>query len=317
MLTKSILKNEKRLKQCTGLTISQFNILSKRLDPLWKKAETKRLSHPNRKRTIGAGHPYTLKTISEKLFCILLWYKTYPCFWFLGMVVGLDAGNANRLVNRLRPLMEYAADPNLRNYFKKLRKERKKKKISSWEDLKREFPDIAEILIDVTEQQPKRPKKRIQRRYYSGKKKSHRLKTQVAGSLTGRILDISETYPGHTHDYTIFKKEELMKFLPPEARKWFDLAYDGIKDDFPDYKDNINIKTKRRRNKLTLTRSEKIRNHKVAKIRIKIEHIISWLKKYQILSQKYRNDFKTHYNQDFRNIAAIVNFRHGFSTQVT
>lgn len=317
MLTKSILSNEKRLKQCTGLTIKEFDVLSKRLDPLWKESERKRLMRPNRKRVMGAGHPYTLETISEKLFCILLWYKTYPCFWFLGMIVGLDAGNACRMVNRLRPLVECAADPNLRNYFKNIkaqRKQRRKKKISSWEDLKKEFPDIAEILIDVTEQQPKRPKKRIQRKYYSGKKKSHRLKTQVAGSLTGRILDISKTYPGHTHDYTIFKKEEIMKWLPPEARKWFDLAYDGIKTDFPDYQESIKIKVKKRRNKPILTRSEKIRNHKIAKIRIKIEHIISWLKKYQILSQKYRNNFKIHYNQDFRNIAAIVNFRHGFST---
>lgn len=314
MLTKSILKNEKRLKQCTGLTINQFDILSKRLQPLWEESEWKRLNYPNRKRIIGAGHPYKLDTINEKLFCILLWYKTYPCFWFLGMIVGLDAGNANRLVNRLRPLLEKAADPVLRNYFKKVKRERKRKKISSWKDLKKEFPDIADILIDATEQQPKRPKKRIQKRYYSGKKKGHRLKTQITGSMTGRILNISKTYPGRIHDYTVFKKEELMKLLPPEARKWFDLGYDGVKGDFPNYSQSIKQKTKRRRNKLTLTRSEKIHNHKIGKVRIKIEHIISWLKKYQILSQRYRNNFKIHYNQDFRNIAAIVNFRHGFST---
>ena len=85
-----------------------------------------------------------------------------------------------------------------------------------------------------------------------------------------------------------------------------------VKKDFPEYF-QIQQGVKKRRNKLTLTRSEKMANKRIAKQRIVIEHIFSCIKKYQVLATKYRHDFKSH-NQDFRNIAALVNFRHGFST---
>jgi len=79
------------------------------------------------------------------------------------MILGFDAGNACKLVNRLRPLLKKAADPKLGIYLKKTTRaiQKGRKKISSWEDLQREFPEIAEIFVDVTEQQRLRPKKQV------------------------------------------------------------------------------------------------------------------------------------------------------------
>lgn len=309
MIPASYIHNPIKLKRCTGLTVEQFDELTTRLYPSWKFSEYARLVRPDRQRRIGGGHPYSLKTIQEKLWCLLVWYKLYPNYWFLGLVVSMDAGNVCRLLNRLRPILETAADSSLKDYFKNIHKGRKK--IGSWDQLKKEFPDVYEILIDVTEQQIERPFKK-QKSYYSGKKKRHTIKTQIVVSDTGRILHVSKSLPGRYHDYDLFKRENVFKWLPREVEKWVDKGYDGILKDFPDHAQTTWIPFKKRRNKPKLSLSERRYNRKVNRKRIKVEHKISHLKKYQLLSQIYRHRRPT-YQQDFRNVAALVNFRHGFT----
>lgn len=218
------------------------------------------LSSRQSKCVVGAGHPYHLKTMEEKLFGILLWHKIYPAFWFLGMLLGLDSSNAWRLIQRLRPLLQKAADPQLEFYLKQVVKniQKGKKKIASFADLQREFPEIAGIFVDVTEQQRLRPKN-----------------------------------------------------IPRLARSHLDRGFQGVKKDFPDH--NFLIPIKCNRWKRTLTRSEQVFNTKLSKKRIKIEHVISKLKKYALLGSVFRNRI-TSYQTHFRNIAVIINFRLAFVT---
>jgi len=313
MLAQSHFTNPVKLKRCTGLTLEQFDALAVRLEPLWNDVEEKRLSRPDRKRAIGAGHPYKLKTIKAKLFCILLWYKIYPAFWLLGMIVGLDAANVCRLIQRLRPLLQKAADPELGRHLKKGDRaiKRGRKKITSWEDLQKEFPEIVEIFIDATEQQRRRPKKRIQKRYYSGKKKRHTLKTQVVVNDQGKILEISKTYPGSVHDYDVLKREKTPEHIPKESKTYMDRGYTGVKKKYPN--GNFSLPVKRNRWKRKLTRSEKIHNTKHAKKRVIVEHVLAKMKKYRLLSDVFRNEVKA-YNKDFKNIAALINFRAAAAT---
>lgn len=301
------------LKRCTGFSQSQFQELVIRITPLWNKSETKRLSEKKRTRAIGAGHPYHLKTIEEKLLCILFWYRMYPAYWLLGMLLGFDAGNACKLIKRLRSLVESAADPGLGTYFKRVVRniQKGRKRISSFEDLQREFPEIAEIFIDTTEQQRLRPKKQVQKRYYSGKKKRHTLKTQLVVGQTGKILLVSKPYSGKHHDYDIFQRERTADTIPKQSHSYLDRGFQGVKKDFPLLHWFIPVKCNRW--KRILTRSEKIFNTKLAKKRIKVEHIISRLKKYAILGSVFRNRI-TYYQTDFRNIAALTNFRLSFVT---
>ena len=93
MTAASFFNNPIKLKRCTGLSIAQFQVLAQRMEPAWEQAEKNRLLHPQRKRAIGAGHPYGLKIFKEKLACVLMWYKVYPALWLLGMMVGIDASN--------------------------------------------------------------------------------------------------------------------------------------------------------------------------------------------------------------------------------
>lgn len=212
-----ILAHPQRLRRCAGLDFDQFQALALRLQPLWEEEEIARLTSRPRKNLIGQGHPYTLKTIDEKLLTVLMYYKLYPAYWFLGLAAGLDAGNICRLMAKMRKIIEKGADSSLDRSLKSAldklftefeEKKRLKKKVSSWEQLKREDPNLyqiwTEVFVDATEQQRLRPgrkngrkiQKRIQRRSYSGKKKRPTLKTQIMVNHQGRILAVSQTYPG-------------------------------------------------------------------------------------------------------------------------
>ncbi len=100
-----------KLMRFTGLTVNQYQLLVKRLTPLWERAEFKRLWRASRKRSIGAGRKYTVKSLEDKLLLLLLWYRTYAVIELLGWIFQLDATNAGRLIKKLMPLGEQAADP--------------------------------------------------------------------------------------------------------------------------------------------------------------------------------------------------------------
>lgn len=311
-----LFQNSIKLQRCTGLNPQQFEELSLKIKPLWEREERQRLSRPDRQRDMGAGHPYRLKTMEEKLLVILLWYKLYPAFWFLGLVVGLDAANVCKLIQKLRPLLEEAADPDLSTYFKKANRDLKsffrgRKKIASFKDLKEQFPEIAEILIDATEQERQRPNRRTQKAYRSGKRKQPTLKTQIVVGRSGKILDVSKTYPGSIHDLTVLRTERTTGKIPQTSRIYLDRGYQGIGKDIPNL--DFKIPPKRNRWKKELTRSQKIQKTKVSKKRILVEHIFSRLKKYRVLAEKIRHGVRN-YNRDFRNIAALTNFRLSYQT---
>lgn len=306
MITVNKLFNKpNKLLRFTGLTIEQYKVLVKRLKPLWESAEFKRLWRNDRKRDIGAGRKYKVESLEDKLLVILIWYRSYTVLELLGWIFQMDATNIGRLIGKLTPLVEQAADPKLLTYLKTA--EKKRRKIRTWDEFVNEFPDLAEIIIDSTEQRRKRPaNKRKQKNFYSGKKHAHTLKTQIAVSKRGRILDVSKSYSGRIHDKTVLDKEKTLLYLPRRTRKRMDKGYDGVMQENP--ASNIILPHKRRRNSPPLTRGQKQANTIRARERVKGEHTIARLKKYPILSDKYRSS-EDSYNQHFRNIAALCNFR--------
>lgn len=166
---------------------------------------------------------------------------------------------------------------------------------------------MMEIIIDATEQKRKRPtNKRKQKNVYSGKKHMHSFKTQITINREGRIINVSKSYPGRIHDKTILLKEKTLNTLPEEIKKYLDRGYQKIRKEYPHH--TIVLPYKKNRWKRELTRSEKIYNTKASKVRIKVEHALSRMKKYTILSQQYRSK-EDQYNHHFRNVAALCNFR--------
>ena len=126
------------------------------------------------------------------------------------------------------------------------------------------------------------------------------------------ILYISRPYEGQAHDYSLLKME-----FPPH-QDWFakfevrlDLGYQGFKDEYKCAK--LLIPTKKPRNG-TLTEAQKSENKEVSRERIVVEHSLSGLKRFRILSDRLRMHDLQLYNEILGICAGLWNFSKIYAT---
>jgi hypothetical protein len=131
----------------------------------------------------------------------------------------------------------------------------------------------------------------------------------------GQILHVSESVPGGVHDKRLLEKTGIEKLIPRQTKQFLDRGYEGVTKDNPTHDIRLPYKRYWKRGN-TLTRGQKRANTLRSKRRIVVEHVFSWMKKYQILSQTYRASL-AHYNTHFTAIAAIINFRHANPVPMT
>jgi hypothetical protein len=310
-----LIKKPQVFQRTIGLNIEQFRILAEKLRPEWEKAEKKLKERESRKRKIGGGRSCKLETIEAKLAAILMYYKTYMTQEFLGTVIDLDQSNVSRLIAKLMPLIEQAADPELRTFIAKMKAEYEalspQQKIGDWQTFFQQHPDVRESATDATEHQCYRSKNyEVQKKHYSGKKKMHTLKTQLTVASTGRILDVSNTYPGSVHDKTLLDQEKTIEKLPERTCQRLDLGYQGVVQKYPKHYAIIPIK-KPKKNELTPLEKELNQLH--SSKRIIAEHVISRLKKFKICKNTFRGRIGN-YNQIFSSVAALLNFKLKYAT---
>lgn len=269
-------KKPKEFKSLCGLTPQQFNKLYNEFEPHYELAEYKKRNYKGRKRVIGGGDKPRL-SLKQRLFMILLYYRTYATQTFIGLIVGLDESNVGRHIKRLHPV--------LAQVFKV-----PQKKIHLSES------EIWELIVDATEQS-------TQKRDgtgYSGKKNRQTIKTQLIVNNKGIIKSVSKSIAGNRHDKKLYENTHSYTSKDSTAVrviKRADLGYVGTECDIP---------IKKQRGK-PLMLHEKYYNKKHAQRRIIIEHTIAHIKKFKILSDRYRNK-TTHYNLIFKNICGLRNF---------
>ncbi|MFC1659013.1 transposase family protein, partial [Pseudomonadota bacterium] len=159
-----------------------------------------------------------------------------------------------------------------------------------------EIETMKYLFIDGTEQPIQRPKNRKkQKEYYSGKKKRHTVKVQVA-TRDGKMIDaVSRSHNGRKHDKKMYDETRLIK--PPGIKGVGDTGYEGT----------TLIRPVKRKKGKKLTKAQKKYNHKISSIRIKAEHAIAKMKKYRITKDIFRNPLSSH-NLYIKNVVGLVNF---------
>lgn len=139
----------------------------------------------------------------------------------------------------------------------------------------------AVVVMDVTETPIERPKRK-QKRFYSGKKKQHTLKSQlVMDPYTSEII-CTFFGQGRRHDFALFKASGIR--FHPETASLQDSGYQGIVQ----FHANSFIPKKKPKYG-ELSASEKAYNQELARQRICVEHVNRRLKIFRILQQRYRN----------------------------
>lgn len=136
-------------------------------------------------------------------------------------------------------------------------------------------------VIDATDTKIDRPTKH-QSNWYTGKHKMHSIKTQVEIGLNSLLIYSIDFAKGSMHDFKLFKNSKVdYNSLTPIL---VDMGYLGI---LKLHKNSlIPIKSSKLHK---LDDNEKWYNSEVSKLRIAVEHVNAFLKKFKIVSTRYRN----------------------------
>lgn len=138
-----------------------------------------------------------------------------------------------------------------------------------------------------------------QRKFYSGKKKRHTLKAQIIVDKKTRQVICTAFSKGNRHDFRVFKESNTK--IHPAIKLLTDTGYQGIQKI---HKNSEHPKKKIRKN--PLTQEDKQKNQKLASERVLGEHVLGRVKRFKIVSDKYRN-IRKRFARRFNLIAAIYN----------
>lgn len=269
----------------TGLRLAEFEDLLTDIVPRFGAAETARLTRAERQRAIGGGHPFDLAPRDQTLLTVI-WLRRYPIHEVLGFLFDVSDSTVSRYIRRVLPLLEASGRATMR-LPDPGRKQRRQ-----LADLLKETPELA-VVIDSFEQRVQRPRTRSEADpYYSGKKKQHTLKSQIAvDELTGAIVDVAESVPGPTADITLLEQSKLLDRLPAGVGALGDLGYVGIAKLHPHGHGATPRKKPRGQPRPP---ADVAFNTAFAKRRIVVEHSILRVRYFQALTQTDRNHRQQH-----------------------
>lgn len=280
-------------KHLTGLAVAVFDELAAQVVPAVEAAHRKKLDRPDRQRAVGGGDRFDLTT-ADQLLLTVIWLRQYPTNEVLGFLFGVSDSTASRVRTRCVPALEKAGKDTMRMPDPGAAH---RKRLPA---LLKDTPGLA-LVIDSFEQRTQRPKRR-QRAYYSGKKKAHTLKSQVAvDEETGRFVDVSDSVPGRWADIKLLKRSRLMKRLPEGVGGIGDLGYTGIRDLHP------GGACPRRKPRGQPRPAEDVRyNRAFSRRRIVVEHALARLRRFRAVTDVNRHRRQGHAAR-VRACAGLVN----------
>jgi DDE superfamily endonuclease/Helix-turn-helix of DDE superfamily endonuclease len=281
----------------TGLRIGEFDRLVDELLPEFVQAEYERLSRPERQRQIGAGRNSELEG-RDQLLLTVVWLRVYPTHEVLGYLFGVSDSTVSRIIPRVLPILEQAGRDTMRM------PDPGRKRRRSLDQLLSDTPELV-LVIDSFEQKIQRPKNPDERDgYYSGKKKTHTLKSQIAvNEESGAIVDVSDSVPGPTADINLLEQSGLMKRLPEGLGAIGDLAYVGIEKLHPQ---GLAASPRRKPRGKSRPPEDVAYNSAFSRRRIIVENTIGRLRRYQSLTQTDRQHRQNHASR-VRAVAGLVN----------
>jgi len=260
-------KGSKYFRRITGM---RYQVFKKLLEIL--------ITAQEKKHTKGGRNPAL--SIEYILLIALEYWREYRTYAAIGADFDLDESNVFRWVRWCENVLMASGEITLPG---------KKALLSG---------DYEVIQIDATETPIERPKKG-QRNFYSGKKKRHTIKSQIVVDKATKKIICVKTSEGKRHDFQLYKDSKLPVNRNTKAET--DSGYQGIKGI---HKNSEHPKKKPPKGELT--EAEKAENRRISRSRISNEHGIGFLKRFRILSERYRNRRKR-FGLRLNLLAAICN----------
>lgn len=269
----------------TGLQPFEFVDLVQEVRPLYDQTELARLSRPHRQRQIGGGHPFEL-SVSDQILLTVVWLRTYPTHLVLGFLFGVNEATVSRCIARVLAVLEQDGHDRMRM------PDPGRKRRRHLADLLHDTPELA-VVIDSFEQRVQRPQNREEAdTYYSGKKKQHTLKSQLAvDEETGEIVAVSGSVKGPTADLNLLKLSGLIGKLPEGVGAIGDLGYVGIEKLHPK---GLGATGRKKQRGQPRSEEDIEYNRAFSKRRIIVENTIGRMKRYQNINQTDRHHREKH-----------------------
>lgn len=269
------LRRSASFQRLTGVSVATFDGMLTQLRGPWDKAQA---------RKVKSGRPWEAGGLEDHLLIMLIYYRCYVTQEFVGFFYNVHKSAVCRAIRRIEKLA------------KPLFGVRREPRVSRGE--------AEALIIDCTEQPIHRPKDdAVQKAHYSGKKKRHTLKAELIVTRRGRIASVSSSHPGSRHDITVRRAGPR---LPKGARAYGDSAYQGYDKEHKAI-DHPYKKPKGGE----LNDEEKEYNSGLSRFRVRVEHKIGQVKRFRIVSDRFRNPRRTHHAK-MSIIAGIVNMESGF-----
>jgi hypothetical protein len=303
-----------RLRACpsafrslTGMTAPEFErLLPEFLAAFGRLRQSSELNgegRPRRRAAGGGRHPKL--DARHRLLMALVWLRVYPTYELLGYFFALHKRNAQLHVRAALEALDSTPD------FPFDRPGADRRALSTPEQVMAAFPAVR-LVIDAREQRVNRPgaSHEAQKPYYSGKKKCHTVKTQLAVGPDGLIESIGGSLPGGaTHDLELLRGSGLLEALGEGEAAMMDKGYVGIGNTHPEVPVVIPFKAARGR---PLTAQQEEANRLIARHRIVVEHAIAQLNRFTALRQVFRGreyNHGVHHSRAVRVVARLVNRR--------
>lgn len=262
-----------RVKALFGLPPTLLAELLVVVLPELERRRTARLeSRAGRKRKLVAndGRPRTVTPL-HKVLMPLLYLRHNVQHEVVGALFGLSADTAENAFHEVVPV--------LRDLFPAQKWDAEKQWQRSGPTWTPEAVD--KVIIDSFESPVRRPSlPERQKRVYSGKKKRHTLKTQVATDQDGEILTLEAGHRGPQADIKLYEEAPLPEPIADKPRMG-DKGYQS--QEHPE----LTTPHKKPRGG-ELTEEQKAENKAIARQRIVVEHAIRRVKGFRILRDDYR-----------------------------
>lgn len=284
-------------KAMTGLSVAAFDDLAADLVPLQVDALDAARRRPRRERAPGGGHPFGLDH-RDQLLLTVVWLRRYPIAEALGYLFGVGECTASRSVARVLPVLEAAGRDTMRMPDPGRLRRR------TLAALLAETPELA-VIVDTFEQPIERPEGRARAdAYYSGKKRRHTLKSQVAvDEATGRVVDVSGPVAGPTADIRLLGASGLLARLPAGVGVLGDLAYVGMGRGAA----GVAAATPRRKPRgQPRPEGDIAYNREFARRRVRVEHSIGRMRRFEALAHVDRHH-RRHYAGRVVAVVGLVN----------
>jgi hypothetical protein len=310
----------KAFRAFTGLDVEEFQILLKAFTVVWERyVQQHRLPADVRQRDYGGGRKARLATCEEKLLFILVYFKTYPLQEVLAFHFDMSQGQACQWIHILSEVLQNALSEL--EQLPERDPQKVKERLATYMDESQQHsehetePEPAteagteSFGIDGTERRRQRPKdQEEQKRFYSGKKKTHTVKNNVIVTMEKRRVEyLGSTWEGKKHDKKICDEEGHE--LPEGSTLYKDTGYQGYE---PAGVNTRQPKKKPRGGELTV--EEKEQNSLISRVRIIVEHVIYGIKRCRIVKDVFRNT-KDRFDDLVMEIACgLHNFRTAYRT---